>query len=186
MEKGPHIALAVAHKLNIPINFIGKKVESHEIAYFDKFIKPNLWPQDKVLGLVSAKAKAKLYRNAKATMMTNIWPEPFGIVAAESMASGTPVVGPALGSLSELVDSAGILVPVEDLKLNEEDTEITPSQLKFINRIAKYMKKASSIPPQVPRKRAEFLFSPKQSANGYEEAFYKAAYMQKSKNIRVK
>jgi len=48
------------------------------------------------------------------------------------------------------------------------------------------MKIIDSIPAQVARKRAEFLFSPKQSANGYEEAFYKAAYLQKSKSSRVK
>lgn len=180
MEKGPHIALEVAHRVEMPIKLIGKVSEKHEIAYFKKFVEPILGPKDKVLGIVSAKEKIKLLRNAKATMMTNLWAEPFGLVAAESMASGTPVVGPSLGSLTELIDQAGILVPVDDLTLDENDTRVTSSQREYIDRIVKYMGKIDKIPPSVPRKRAEFLFSPKNNADGYEEAFLKAMYLKKS------
>jgi len=182
MEKGPHIALEVAHRLGVPMKFIGKKVEPHERAYFDKFIEPNLGSDDEVLGLVGADEKAKLYRGAKATMMTNLWAEPFGLVVAESMASGTPVVGPALGSLTELIEKSGVLIPVEDLSLDENDTEVTDSQRKFIDRIVEYMGRLDSIPPQVPRKRAEFLFSPRHNVDGYEEAFLKAMYLEEKKN----
>ena len=34
------------------------------------------------------------------------WPEPFGIVVAEALASGTPVIGRPLGSLPELIPGA--------------------------------------------------------------------------------
>lgn len=180
MEKGPHIALEVAHKIKMPLKLIGKVSEKHEIAYFKKFVKPILGSKDEVLGMVSAKEKIKLLRNAKATMMTNLWAEPFGLVAAESMASGTPVVGPSLGSLTELVDQSGILVPVDDLSLDANDTEVTVSQRKYIGRIVKCMGKIDKIPPSVPRKRAEFLFSPKNNADGYEESFLKAMYLKKS------
>jgi glycosyltransferase involved in cell wall biosynthesis len=182
MEKGPHIALEVAHRLSVPMKFIGKRVEPHEQAYFDKFIEPSLGPNDEVLGLVGADEKAELYRGAKATMMTNLWAEPFGLVVAESMASGTPVVGPALGSLTELIEKSGVLIPVEDLNLDENDTEVTNSQRKFIDRIVEYMGRLDSIPPQVPRKRAEFLFSSKHNVDGYEEAFLKAMYLEEKKN----
>lgn len=180
MEKGPHIALQVAHKLNMPLKLVGKVSENHEKSYFDKFVKPILGTKDKVLGMVSAEKKIQLLQDAKAVMMTNLWAEPFGLVAAESMASGTPVVGPALGSLTELVDQAGVLIPVNDLDLSENDTRVTPSQRKYIDRIVSQIKGVNKIPPSVPRKRAEFLFSPKHNADGYEEAFVKAMYLKKS------
>ena len=181
MEKGPHIALEVAHKLDVPIRLIGKKVEKFECDYFDQFIKPFLGPKDKFLGMVTAEEKAELYRNARAVMMTNLWPEPFGLVVAEAMASGVPVIGPAWGSLTELIDTAGVLVPVDDLHLNENDIKVTPSQQKYIKRICRYVKKADLIPSQVPRKRAEYLFSAKHNVDGYEEAFTKAMYLKESR-----
>lgn len=181
MEKGPHIALEVAHRVGMPLKLIGKMVEKHEIAYYEKFVEPLLGPKDKVLGMVSLKKKVNLLKDAKAVLMTNLWIEPFGLVAAEAMASGTPVVAPSLGSLTELVDQAGILVDVKDLKLNESDTEVTPSQRKYINRIVKRMKTLDKIPPRLPRKRAEFLFSPRHNVYGYEEAFFKAMYLKRLK-----
>ncbi len=177
MEKGAHIAIAVAHKLNMPLKLAGKATERHEKSYFNKFVKPILGAKDKVLGMVSAEEKYRLLKNAKAVLMTNTWAEPFGIVAAEAMASGTPVVGPASGSLTELIDQAGILVPVDDLGLNENDTTITSAQKKYIGRIAERMPEIKKIPSSVPRKRAEFLFSPTHNADGYEEAFLKAMYL---------
>lgn len=177
MEKGPHIALEVAHRVNMPIYFIGKKVEQHEIDYFNDFVKPNLLPRDKVLGEVSTLVKARLFRDAKATMMTNLWPEPFGIVAAESMASGTPVVGPALGSLTELVDNTGLLIKIDDIGIDEHDTDVSIAQKLYIDRIVENMGKIDKIPPLLPRKRAEYLFSPKHNVDGYEEAFNKAIYL---------
>lgn len=185
MEKGPHIAMEVAHRVHMPIKFIGKKVESHENAYFNKFIKPKLKKCDEILGEESAGEKAEIFADAKAVMMTNIWAEPFGLVVAEAMASGTPVIGQALGSLTELIDAAGVLVPVEDLNLDENDVTVTISQKKYIDRIVDYMPKLEKIPKEVPRKRAEFLFSPAHNVDGYEEAFYKAMYLKEEELHRA-
>lgn len=181
MEKGPHIALEVAHRVGMPLKLIGKMAEKHEVAYYKKFVEPLLSQRDKVLGMVSSSEKVELLKNAKAMMMTNLWAEPFGLVAAESMASGTPVVGPALGSLTELIDQAGVLVPVDDLHLNENDTAVTLSQRKYMERITALINKIDKIPTSVPRKRAEFLFSPEHNVDGYEEAFEKAIYLKKNK-----
>ncbi len=180
MEKGAHIAIAAAHRLNIPIWLAGKAEEKHEKSYFNKFVKPMLKKKDEILGMVSAEEKYRLLRNAKAVMMTNTWAEPFGIVAAEAMASGTPVVGPGLGSLTELIDQAGILVPVDDLDIDEDASTVTSAQKTYIKRITERMEKLDKIPQSVPRKRAEFLFSPEHNASGYEEAFFKAMYLKRS------
>lgn len=182
MEKGPHIAVEVAQKIGVPIKLIGKKVEKHEIDYYDKFVAPRLGKKDEYLGMSTLEEKADLMRNAKAVMMTNLWAEPFGLVVAEAMASGAPVVGPALGSLTEMIDQAGVLIPVDDLGLDENDLEVTESQQKYIERIVKYMPKVEKIPPSVPRKRAELLFSARHNAEGYEEAFAKALYLKGSED----
>lgn len=182
MEKGAHIALAAAHKAHLPAVLIGKMIEKHEIDYFEKFIKSELLPGDEFINQGEPSLNAEMFRNAKAFLMTNLWKEPFGMVVAESMASGTPVIGPAMGSLTELIDTSGVLIDVDDLDLSENVTEITESQIEYIDRVAKAVSLVDSIPANVPRKRAEFLFSPTQCANGYEEAFLKAIYLNKIEN----
>lgn len=181
MEKGAHIALAVAHKLKLPIKLAGKLAEVHERNYFEKFIKPNLLKSDETFETISIRDKTQLYSNAKATLMTNLWPEPFGLVAIESMASGTPVIGPSLGALTEIIDGAGVLVPVDDLGISEHDKDISETQKKYIDRIAEYLPKVDKIPPHLPRDRVLKLFSVKHNVDGYEEAFAKAIYLKSAK-----
>lgn len=180
-EKGAHIALEVANEVKMPIKLVGKISEKHEQNYFDVFIKPILGPKDEVLGQVSHEEKAKLYSNAYATLMTNLWPEPFGLVAAESMAAGTPVVGPALGSLSEVIGGNGILVPVDDLHLDENESYFSDNQKKYAKRVAEYIPKVKNIPPELARDRAEKIFCVAHNVDGYEASFAKAVYLEKRK-----
>ena len=59
-----------------------------------------------------------LYRRARTIVVPTMWPEPFGLVALESMACGVPVVAHAIGGLSELVldGKTGFLVTPGDRK----------------------------------------------------------------------
>lgn len=51
------------------------------------------------------------YSAADVTVVPSVWDEPFGIVAAESMLCGTPVLASNRGSLPELISSnAGIVI----------------------------------------------------------------------------
>lgn len=52
------------------------------------------------------------WRHALAGVIPSVWPEPFGQVAIEAMATGTPVVASATGGLTEVLDKypARILV----------------------------------------------------------------------------
>lgn len=186
MEKSPHLAILAAKNTELPIYLIGKKQENHEKEYFDKFVKPLLDEKAISLGQLPADQIAKYYRHAKALLMTNLWPEPFGLVVAEAMASGTPVLGPAIGSLTELIDDSGVLISVDDLPLSENETKVTQTQLKYVERITEGIKKLDDIPSEVPRKRAEFLFSPSHATDGYEEAFLKAIYLKKREVNREK
>ncbi|HKW78248.1 MAG TPA: glycosyltransferase, partial [Candidatus Limnocylindria bacterium] len=57
-----------------------------------------------------------LLGSAAATLMPVHWDEPFGLVAVESLAAGTPVVAFRRGGLAEIVDErSGALVDPDDV-----------------------------------------------------------------------
>ena len=55
------------------------------------------------LGEIDGEARDELLAGSYATLMPGHWPEPFGLVAIESMATGTPVLGMRAGALPEIV-----------------------------------------------------------------------------------
>lgn len=69
-------------------------------------------------GPVSGGRKAGLLARASALVFPVIWPEPFGLVVAEALMSGTPVLASPLGSLPELVPAdVGALISPEKTEL---------------------------------------------------------------------
>lgn len=56
------------------------------------------------VGWVSGKALAELYRSMDVIVCPTIWPEPFGLIVLESMASGTPVIASRIGGMAFTVD----------------------------------------------------------------------------------
>jgi glycosyltransferase involved in cell wall biosynthesis len=67
-------------------------------------------------GKVSRKEVSRLCAGSKLLVVPSIWPEPFGLVALEAMASGMPVVASRAGGLQEVVSDGvtGILVKPND------------------------------------------------------------------------
>lgn len=63
-------------------------------------------PRMRWVGPVAQAAKADLLAAARAMVFPVRWPEPFGLVVAEALISGTPVIASRLGSLPELVDDS--------------------------------------------------------------------------------
>lgn len=55
-------------------------------------------------------------RRCLALVMPSVWPEPFGIVAAEALVAGRPVVGSAIGGIPDIVEHEreGLLVAPDD------------------------------------------------------------------------
>lgn len=86
---------------------ISGNVEDSE--FYEKEIKPYLNNKIQWVGPVSPEQKlkreeiAKLMQKAKAFLMTINWEEPFGLVMAEAMSCGTPVIAFDRGAVSELV-----------------------------------------------------------------------------------
>ena len=60
----------------------------------------------------------EILRNAQVTIVPSVWEEAFGLAAAESSASGVPVIASNVGALPEVVDVGitGLLVPPQDSK----------------------------------------------------------------------
>lgn len=65
--------------------------------------RPSLNRNVEFVGKIGGPRKMKLLAASQAMLMPVEWPEPFGIVIPESLASGTPVIGRPLGSLPELL-----------------------------------------------------------------------------------
>ena len=100
--KGTAIAIEVAKKANKRLIIAGNIPVEHQ-AYFDDEIKPFLDDQISYIGTVNDEQKNNLLGSALVLLMPIQWNEPFGIVMAEAMACGTPVLGFNRGSVPEVV-----------------------------------------------------------------------------------
>jgi glycosyltransferase involved in cell wall biosynthesis len=103
--KGAHHAIAIARAAGRRLLIAGNRVEAGAAAnYFEREIEPNLDAEAvRYLGPVDDTQKSALLGSAAALLMPVEWEEPFGIVMAEALACGTPVIGFARGSIPEIV-----------------------------------------------------------------------------------
>jgi glycosyltransferase involved in cell wall biosynthesis len=100
-EKAPHLAIAAARRAGVPMQLAGPISDR---SYFDSTIAPMLGRGISYLGHLKHAALVDVVGRASATLVTPRWDEPYGLVAAESLACGTPVIGFARGGIPEVVD----------------------------------------------------------------------------------
>lgn len=103
--KGAHTAITVARRSGRRLMIAGNVVEAPAAQrYFETEIRPHL-DDDRVryVGPVDDAEKNRLLGQAAALLMPIAWEEPFGIVMAEALACGTPVIGLDRGSVPEVV-----------------------------------------------------------------------------------
>lgn len=103
-EKGPHTAVEVARRSGRRLLIAGK-VDPADRAFFETVVAPLIdGERVRFLGEADARMKRDLYRKAFAVVLPITWEEPFGLVMAEAMACGTPVITFNRGAAPEIVE----------------------------------------------------------------------------------
>jgi glycosyltransferase involved in cell wall biosynthesis len=104
--KGPHLAIEIARRAGRRLVIAGNIPVAHR-SWFEAHVAPHIDGQRvRYVGPVDDKEKNILLGEAAALLMPILWDEPFGIVMAEAMACGTPVLGLRRGAVPEVVEHA--------------------------------------------------------------------------------
>lgn len=115
--KGAHSAIAIARAAGRRLILAGNHATSGpEGEYWMREIEPHLGREGiEWVGEVDDSAKNALLGRAAALLVPIQWDEPFGIVFAEALACGTPVISCPRGALPEIVQHGltGFLVHTE-------------------------------------------------------------------------
>jgi glycosyltransferase involved in cell wall biosynthesis len=102
-RKGQDAAIEVARRAGIPLVIAGR-VHPAEAAFFETKILPHVDGETVTFaGEVPHDRKLELLAGARALLSPIREPEPFGLVMAEAMACGTPVVATPLGAVPEVI-----------------------------------------------------------------------------------
>lgn len=103
--KGPDMAIEIARRSGRRLLIAGNAPTSgNEKDFFDQKVAPHLG-RDGIewIGEVGDVKKNELLGQAAALVVPIQWDEPFGIVFAEALAAGTPVITCARGALPEII-----------------------------------------------------------------------------------
>lgn len=152
--KGTHLAIELAQRTGRRLIIAGNIPAGHE-DYFESQVRPHLDDTNiRYIGPVDDIQKNRLLGEAAAFLMPILWEEPFGIVMAEALACGTPVLGLRRGAVPEVVDD-GVTGFVTD---TVDELVACIAQLPQLSRLA-------------CRARAEALFSGEAVVDGYEAVY---------------
>jgi glycosyltransferase involved in cell wall biosynthesis len=153
--KGTHTAVEVARRTGRRLVIAGN-VPDDEQGFFQEHVEPHLdGRRICYVGPVDDTEKNKLLGRAAAFLMPIEWEEPFGIVMAEAMACGTPVIGTRRGSVPEVVEdgvTGFVGESVDDL-------------VDAVGRIDELSRSAT-------RRRCERLFSDRAIVDAYLEVYH--------------
>jgi glycosyltransferase involved in cell wall biosynthesis len=154
-EKGVEEAVDLARRVNMPLRIAGKAHEDVEKETLADVVQPAVDEGVAVfLGELPPTERDAMIAGARATLMLGAWPEPFGLVAIESMVTGTPVIGRRAGGLTETIRHGETGFLVDDLT----EAEVAVAQAADLDRAA-------------VRRYALETFSPDVMVDRYEEVY---------------
>ncbi|WP_053097649.1 glycosyltransferase [Microbacterium sp. CGR1] len=102
-EKAPHLAIDAARRAGARLKLAGRVGDA---AYFDREVRPRLGRGIDYVGALRQPELAALVGASSVALVTPVWSEPFGLVMAEALMTGTPVAAFDSGGTSEVL--AGI------------------------------------------------------------------------------
>jgi len=154
-DKGTAEAIEIARRLGLPLK-IGGKIDLSDQAYFEAKVKPHIDGANvEYLGEVDFQQKVDLLGSAIAVVYPITFAEPFGLVMAESLASGTPVLALDRGSVREVV--------------TDGETGIVADSVK---QLVERFPEIATISSQICIDRVRKLFSVERMVDGYESVYH--------------
>jgi glycosyltransferase involved in cell wall biosynthesis len=106
-EKGIIEAIEIAERADRPLRIAAKVGPTPNERDFDEQVfQPALKAAGRrveFLGELSGADRDRLFAESYAVLMPGSWPEPFGLVAIEALACGTPVLARRVGGLDEII-----------------------------------------------------------------------------------
>ncbi|GGH48723.1 glycosyltransferase family 4 protein [Microbacterium album] len=153
-DKGAHIAIEAARRAGRRILLAGKLSEAAEKEYFDRDVRPLLGPDAEYIGEADSQLKRELFALASCLLFPIQWHEPFGMVMAEALACGTPVVATPRGSVPEVVRHGETGFVVEG-----------------VDALADAVTRVCELDPAACRRDAEQRFDLPVMAAGYERVY---------------
>ena len=152
-EKGFHLAIEVAKKTGRRLIIAGF---IQDRRYFEEEIVSHVDGKNiEYVGTVSVEGRDDLLKKAYAVLHLNTIPERFGLVMAESMAAGVPVIAMDLGSCREVIADGRTGFLVND-----------------VDEAVKAVEKIPEISRQACRQRVEEKFSLDVMVENYEKVYH--------------
>ena len=143
-EKGVSDFLAAARRVKARARIIGDGSKLRELS--------ELFPEATFDGWQSRTGIAELLKSARMLVVPSRYPEPFGLVIAESLASGMPVVLPHSALLAAEVVEHGVGVACDTRSIDEfarviESTRIDDETVGIMSRRAFELRTRFSVDP---------------------------------------
>lgn len=158
-KKGALDAIQAAKRLGIRLE-MAAAIDPIDRPFFEENIKPLIDGEQVIYhGEVGHASLIELYGGAIATLYPISWHEPFGLVMAESMSCGTPVIAYNIGSIPEIV--------------KDRSTGFVIDQSQGADGIVDAVKRIGSISRKVCRTYAEKRFHKDRMVKDYEAVYQK-------------
>lgn len=179
-KKGLKEAVITAVDTGVKLKAAQATKRPDDKIYFEEEIKPISDNHENVefLGIITYPGKIELYQKAKVFIFPINWEEPFGLTMIEAMATGTPVIAFARGSVPEVVvdGETGFIV-------NSSDDDIRGDFIikkTGVEGLKEAVKKIYSMPKDEymrmrvnARKHIEKNFSVERMVDDYENIYQK-------------